>query len=338
MKVSLPFFSVRPLVGFGRQVVMAILPAFLFLTLLFLQGCEQTHPPLKVGTNIWPGYESLYIARDKQFINPEQVSLTESVNATQVLRAFKAGQLDVAALTMDEALTLQASVRDLRVIAVMDFSHGADVLIAKPGIKTLQELSGRTLIVEKSAVGAIIMQSALDKAGLEKYEISVRNAPVNEHLKLWQDEAVAGVVTFEPFKSLLTLEGGHVLFDSSEIPGRVMDVLVVHEETARNRPDQLRHLLAGHFRALTFMAENRAESASIMSERLKIPPYQVLSSFESIRIPDLEENRNLLGESGGFKQQIFQLKQMMLNTGLLSQKISIGDDFLTDSFLPRADE
>ncbi len=338
MKVSLSFLSIRPLSGPGRQVVMAILAVFLFLPLLFLQGCEQSHPPLKVGTNIWPGYESLYIARDKQFINPEQVSLTESVNATQVLRAFRAGQLDVAALTMDEALTLQASVRDLQVIAVMDFSHGADVLIAKPGIKTLQELSGRTLIIEKSAVGAIILQSALDKAGLERYEISVRNAPVNEHLKLWQDETVAGVVTFEPFKSLLAMEGGHVLFDSSEIPGRVMDVLVVHKETAQNRPDQLRHLLAGHFRALRFMSENRAEAASIMSERLKISPYQVWRSFESIRIPGLDENRKLLGGSEGFIQQIFQLKQMMLDTGLLRQKVSISDDFLTDAFLPRADE
>ncbi|WP_086481000.1 ABC transporter substrate-binding protein [Oceanospirillum sanctuarii] len=314
-----------------------LLPLIL-LSALLIQGCESPQPPLKVGTNIWPGYESLYLARHKGFLDESQVSLVEKVNATQVLRAFKSRQLDVAALTMDEALTLMASQKNLRVIAVMDFSQGADVLLAKPEIQSLEDLAGRTLVVEKTAVGAIMLQGALERAGLEGYEVAVHNAGVNQHIAMWEQEDVAAVVTFEPFKSLLEAKGAHVLFDSSETPRRIMDVLVTTAETAEARPDQLSHLLKGHFSALDYMSRNRAESARVMSARLKIAPDQVWQSFEGLHIPGLQENRMLLGNSEEFMAQIRTLEQLMLKAGLIAEDVDISAQFLTDQFLPGAGE
>lgn len=314
----------------------SLLVALLFS--LFLVGCDAPQQPLKVGTNIWPGYESLYVARERGLLDEKQVTLVEKVNATQVLRAFKARQLDVAALTMDEALTLISSHKDLRIIAVMDFSRGADVLLAKPEIRTLKALSGRTLVVEKSAVGAIMLQGVLEKSALKGYEVVVHNAGVNQHLAMWQNDEVAAVVTFEPFKSLLEAKGGHVLFDSSEIPGRITDVLVATEQTAHERPEQLRHLLKAHFSALDFMSKNRAEAARIMSQRLKIAPDQVWQSFSGLHIPGLEENRELLGGSDEFVGQINALESLMLRAGLTTERTGFTAEFLTDRYLPEARE
>lgn len=309
------------------------LSLFLFLILL-LQGCVQQEPPLKVGTNIWPGYESLYVAREKGLLEPELVSLVEKVNATQVLRAFKSGQIDVAALTMDEALTLMASGDELRIITVMDFSQGADVLIVKPEIRQLTDLVGKTLLVEKTAVGAIVLQSALDKAGVKNHEVSVRNAGVNQHPEIWPENAIAGAVTFEPFKSVLTASGGHVLFDSSEIPRRIMDVMVVKAETAETRPDQLRHLLKAHFSAISYMVANKAEAAEVMSERLGLPADQVWQSFDGLYIPDLEENRALLSPDSGFIDEIGELKDLMREAGLIASDIMISEALLAGDLLP----
>ncbi len=322
--------------AFLANRILSVSMTGLMLIALMLQGCDTPPLPLKVGTNIWPGYESLYIARHKNFLDAEKVTLVEKINATQVLRAFKSGQIDVAALTMDEALSLMASHKSLRVIAVMDFSQGADVLIAKPEIRSLSDLEGRTLVVEKTAVGAIMLQGALEAAGLDSYQIVVRNAVVNQHPDLWQDKDIAGVVTFDPYKSLLEARGGHVIFDSSETPRRIMDVLVVSAETAEQRPEQLKHLLSAHFKALDYMAENRAESGRVMSKRLKIPPSQVWRSFDGLHIPDLQETRTLLGGGGSkaFAEQIALLKQLMLKADLIRQDIEITDDFLTDRFLP----
>lgn len=306
----------------------------LLVSLLLMSGCAPDLPPLKVGTNVWPGYESLYLARNKQLLDPQQITLVEKVNATQVIRDFKTGQLDVAALTMDEALTLLSTTPGLQVIAVMDFSEGADVLIAKPEINSLKALQGRTIVVEKTAVGAIMLQGALDKAGLSGYQIVVHNAAVNQHLSLWEQPEVAAVVTFEPVKSLLEAKGGQVLFDSAETPRRIMDVLVISRKTAEERPEQVKHLLSAHFAALAYMDENRQESAKILSERLKIPPKDVWQSFEGLNIPDLAANHLLLSGKGDLMQQTRNLKQLMLKAGLLNQDVPVGEDFITDRFLP----
>lgn len=315
-----------------------LLSSLLLFSLLLLQGCERSEPPLTVGSNVWPGYESLYLARNKGFFDAEQISLVEKTNATQVIRDFKTGQLDVAALTMDEALTLLAAGQKIQVIALMDFSRGADVLIAKPEIAQLEDLRGRSIVVEKTAVGAIMLQSALESIGLSHYQVSVQNMPVNQHLQAWQRDDIAAIVTFEPIKSLLAAKGGNVLFDSGRTPERIMDVLVVREDIARARREQLQHLLVGHFRALAYMEKHREESAIILSERLKIPPAQVWSSFDGLHIPGLSENRLTLGEPQALHAQVVDLKQLMLKAGLLSHDIAVRESLFNGTFLPEERE
>ena len=39
---------------------------------LLLAGCgSQPEPPLRVGTNLWPGYEPLYLARPRHSAPPQ---------------------------------------------------------------------------------------------------------------------------------------------------------------------------------------------------------------------------------------------------------------------------
>jgi NitT/TauT family transport system substrate-binding protein len=101
---------------------------------------ESSPPPLSVGSNQWPGYEPLHLAEKLDLHDGYPIKLVELTSATDVMNAFKYGQLDVAALTLDEVLLLAEDVSDLIVFLVMDISNGADKLIAKFYIKTLADL------------------------------------------------------------------------------------------------------------------------------------------------------------------------------------------------------
>ncbi|WP_084632192.1 ABC transporter substrate-binding protein [Oceanospirillum maris] len=319
-----PFNRVRP------SSVLVVL-----LCLFILQGCGAPPPPLKVGSNVWPGYESLYLARSKGFLDDRQIALIEKSNATQVLRDFKAGLLDAAAVTMDEALTLLANGQDIKIVAIMDYSYGADALMVKPEIARLEDLKGKTILVEKTAVGAILLQSALDTVDLNAHQVIVQSLPVNQHLSAWLADDVSAIVTFEPVKTLLALKGGHVLFDSSKIPRRIMDVLVVRSDITEQRPDQIKELLKAHFKALAFMAEERTESALILSQRLNIQPDTVWESFSGLHIPNLKENQRLLSSSEELQIQVAQLKRLMLNRNLLSRDVNTNMSLFSADFLPK---
>ena len=125
---------------------------------LTLSACSQTpEPPLRIATNIWPGYEPLYLARSLGYYEKTPIRLVEMTSASETIQAIRNNIIEGAALTLDEVLVLLADDFDLHVILVMDFSHGGDVLLAKPSIETLDELRGKKVAVETSAVGAILL-------------------------------------------------------------------------------------------------------------------------------------------------------------------------------------
>jgi len=72
-----------------------------------LAGCGvEPAPPLRIGTNVWPGYEPLYLARELGYLDPRSVHLVEYPSASEVIRAFRNHAIEAAALTFDEVLLL----------------------------------------------------------------------------------------------------------------------------------------------------------------------------------------------------------------------------------------
>ena len=57
--------------------------------------------------------------------------------------------------------------------------------------------------------------------------------------------SVDGAVTFDPFKSQMTASGGRTIFDSSQIPGEIVDLLAVRASVLEKNPHAVQGLLAG---------------------------------------------------------------------------------------------
>ena len=110
--------------------------------------------PLRLGTNIWLGFEPFYVAR-KQNQLPSSVRLVEYASGAEVLSAFRNRSIDLAAVTLDEAISLAEHDASLRVGLVLDHSNGADALVARPDIRQLADLKGRSVGVESFGVGGI---------------------------------------------------------------------------------------------------------------------------------------------------------------------------------------
>lgn len=66
-----------------------------------LQGCEQSRP-LRVAAHVWPGYELMYLAEELGWLDPHQVELVPTAFASESLEALIAGDVDAAALTLEE--------------------------------------------------------------------------------------------------------------------------------------------------------------------------------------------------------------------------------------------
>lgn len=290
------------------------------LLALLLSGCEYQRQPIRLGTNLWPGYEPLYLAREIGRLDTEKIRLVGYPSATEVISAFRNRAIEAASLTLDEALQLVDDGLPIKVILVHDVSHGADVILARPDIRQFSDLAGRTVAVESTALGAYVITRALQKHKLGIDAVQIKHLDVNQHEAAYRAGEVDAMVTFEPFNTRLKELGAREIFTSREIPGEIIDVLVVHEDIYKTRMPDLRHLTQSWFAGLEYLAAEPQKAAKIMSRRLKLSEQEVLASYEGMELPSHAQNMAMLLEGD---ELLRELASIMSEHRLLRHELEL---------------
>jgi NitT/TauT family transport system substrate-binding protein len=287
-----------------------------------LASCTKAEPPLRVGANVWPGYETLYLARSLGYYDNTPIRLVDYPSGTEEVRAYRNGEIEAAGISIDQALVLAATNPDVKIVVVMDFSNGGDVILGKPEIQNMQGLKNKPVGVESTALGAFIITRALEQKGMSPQDIKIVSLGVSEHERAFKSGKVDAVVTFGSARTNLLKSGAKLLFDSSQIPGEIVDVLIVREEVIQKQPKALQALVDGRFRALDYLNKNPQDAAIKIAPRTGLTPEQFLESLKGLRSPDLQENQKLLGKTDpSLLNGVKRLSQVMLDNKLLPKAV-----------------
>lgn len=285
---------------------------------LWLAACTAApDKPLRLGTNVWIGYEPFYLAREINALDQDKVKLIEYTSSLPVLNAFRNGLLDAAALTLDESLELAKFMPDLSIVAVLDISNGADALLAKPNISNIQSLKGQVIAVENLATGGYLLMRALQKADMTLNDVQIQTVAADLHEEVLGKNNVAAVVTYDPQKTRLLTAGARNLFDSSQIAGEIVDVLVVRQLLLHDKPARLRHLLNAWFIAQGHLNRNRHESLIKMQARQRLNTEQLNNALAQLHFPNQQQNFQLLSAPKQLDTTIRLLQQHMASSNLL---------------------
>ncbi|MFM7441810.1 MAG: ABC transporter substrate-binding protein, partial [Snowella sp.] len=130
------------------------------------------------------------------------------------------------------------------------------------------------------------------------------------------------VVTFGPAMAKLLDAGAKMLFDSSQIPGEIVDTLVVSKDVIANSPDTIQALVNARFRALEYLEKNPQDAAARIAPRTKVSPEQILDAFKGIVQPNLADNLRLLDQSDPtLVNGMNKLVDIMVENKLLPKKV-----------------
>jgi len=293
---------------------------------IFFSACEQqSKQTLRVGISPWPGYEPLALAAEKGFYKKHEIRIIRFATPTESYRALRDGIIDVAAFTADEVFHY-AEVRDRpRIFLILDISNGADAIVAKKEIKTLDDLRGKRLGAEGSALGDYVMNRALDfaKSDMNLSSIILKPVEINMQEQAFLSGKIDAAVTYEPSKSLLIKAGAHVLFDSSQIPHEIVDVLVTNDRTIQTRSDELQNLAEGWFKSLKYINENYKEALEKMSQHEATTLEEFQKGYEDLIIPSKEENLKMLSAEKSLTLPMQRLSELMYSKGSLQKKIDV---------------
>ena len=118
-----------------------------------LWGCQISpqsvikRSPLKVACITFVGYRPAVIAQEKGFFKAQGVDVELSyVDFAQLQQAdFSAGKYDGIGLTLGDFIILSATNPNMQSVLVVDETNGADVVVAQPEIKTVEDLRGKKI-------------------------------------------------------------------------------------------------------------------------------------------------------------------------------------------------
>lgn len=311
----------RPLHARRRWLQRAGLVALGAVSAPWLTACQPVPPaPLTVGMNTWVGYDPLILARERGLIDTRAVKVVELMSSSETLRNFRNRLLDAAALTLDEVLRLADEGFEPRVVCLLSESAGADVVMARAEVREPAELRGRTVAVESTTVGALMLQRLLQAAHLQPSDITVINVESSQHAALLRGGRIDAAVSYEPLAGQLRDEGFTALFDSRQMPGDIVDVLVVRADVLDTAPQAVQALLLGWQRGLQAMQQAPAESARVLAPGADLTPEAYEATFRGLRFYTPPQSLALLsGRPPALGQASERLAQTLQLMGLIRQ-------------------
>lgn len=253
---------------------------------------------LRLGLNPWPGSDPLYVAAEKGLFETD-VEVVDFVSPPDVNSAFAQGKVDVAAGTIADFLEVRNAGVDASIVLMLDFSNGADVVLAPPGTQSMRDLLGKPVAVE-GATGLFVLDRALRRDGLALGDVQVVKLDASEMADAYAAGRVAAIVSYPPFAEPLESAHGLVpVFTSTEIPGEVADVLFVHESVLKERPAAVRALVKGWQAGLDWLAKHRGAALELMADREKLSVAEVEEALAGLQlVPLAAQRQNLDGLQG----------------------------------------
>ncbi|MEZ2299634.1 ABC transporter substrate-binding protein [Variovorax sp. RCC_210] len=307
--------------------LLTLLLAIAMAVLLVLPGCSrEPESPLRIGTNVWIGSEPLYLARDLGHLPAKSVQLLEYPSASEVLRAFRNQAIDGMVISLDELFGLAAEGMAPRAILVVDVSHGADAIVGRPGTASMTDLRGKRVAVESGALGAFVLSRALALNGMQASDVTVVQMESNEQPGAFEKGQVDAAVTFDPYRAQMLAHGAATLFDSTRIPGEIVDLIAVRQSVLDKHPKTTQTLLAGWFKAIDYLQRDPADAARRMGIRQQTTGEQYLAALRGLHIPSRDENLRMLGGSAPeLVPTGRRLMDLMLQARLLPSPLKIED-------------
>ncbi len=177
------------------------------------------------------------------------------------INQYTSGAFDGCAMTNMDALTIPAvGGVDSSVLIVGDFSNGNDGIVSKTA-PDLAALRGERIHLVELSVSHYLLARALETVGLSERDVTVVNTSDADILGIFQaSPEVRHIVTWNPLLSEAAgLPGARLLFDSSRIPGEIIDLMVVRSEALRATPDLGRALVGAWYETMAIMRREDAE-------------------------------------------------------------------------------
>jgi NitT/TauT family transport system substrate-binding protein len=244
----------------------------LLLLLTTLSSATYARDSFKVAWSIYVGWmpwayaaEKNIIKRwgDKYGIDIEVVQINDYIES---INQYTVGSFDACTMTNMDALTIPAAGGvDSTALIVGDFSNGNDGVVLK-GKTALKDIKGQSVNLVELSVSHYLLARGLESVGMKEADIKVINTSDADMVAVYGTDSVSAVATWNPLLSEIeAMPKSHKVFDSSQIPGEIIDLLVVNTKTLKQNPKLGKALVGAWYEIMRLMSAQNKRGEDIRS-------------------------------------------------------------------------
>lgn len=254
--------------GIRRAGALAMLACALFVASCSPASDEAAAPrtEFNIGWSIYAGWMPWPYAQQAGIVKKWADKYGLEINFVQVndyvesVNQYTAGQLDGVTVANMDALTIPAaSGKDTSAIIVGDYSNGNDGVLLK-NASSLGAISGQQVYLVELSVSHYLLARALENAGLAMTDVTTINTSDADIAGAFTSPDVTAAVAWNP--QLITMSqvaGANQVFSSADIPGEIVDLLVVDTATLEANPDLGKALAGIWYETMSLMMQQDEE-------------------------------------------------------------------------------
>lgn len=197
---------------------------------------------------------------EKYDIDIEVVQINDYIES---INQYSAGEFDACTMTNMDALTIPAAGGvDSTALVVGDFSNGNDGVVLK-GKDSLADIKGQNVNLVELSVSHYLLARGLETVGLSEKDLTVVNTSDADMVAVYGTDDVTAVATWNPLLSEIeSMPNSTKVFDSSQIPGEIIDLLVINTETLAANPKLGKALVGAWYEIMGLMSGSDEKAVS----------------------------------------------------------------------------
>jgi outer membrane protein OmpA-like peptidoglycan-associated protein len=195
-----------------------------------------------------------------------------------------------------------------RAFYMVDWSRGADGVIGRQGVNSIEDLAGKTVAFAPYTPSHFLIWNGLKESGLstdqrnEIFNKAVHTKDGIEPATLFAQQKVDAAVAWDPDMSdaVTKRAGSKKIYDTRIANKLIADVLVVSDRFAASSPQTVIKFIEGWLEGVKFIQSQPARAYTLIGtiKDFNIPSDVAKTMLEGVRLADYADNQAFFGTPG----------------------------------------
>ena len=303
--------------------------------LLLPASSTSDNPEIRVRVNVWVGCAAGLVANGGLDTAPDSIFGQKGLKVsfkiiddwTEGASALATNNVDVMLTTTDvyakDYSQFQERGFGSHAFLMVDWSRGADGVIVKQGINSIEGLAGQTVAFAPYTPSHFLLWNGLKASGLgtnERNEIFNRAVHTKDGIEpatLFAQGKVDAAVAWDPDMSdaVEKRAGSKKIYDTRIANRLIADILVVSDRFAAKHPQTLVKFAQGWLEGVDFVKNQPARAYNMIGtvKDFNIPADLAKTMLGGVKLADYADNKSFMGTRGANSDyvNIFSMAQDM---------------------------